>query len=422
MRIALSISLFAFIATTSSAQKTTTYYITAERIFDGVTMHDGWAVVVTDNKIVAAGPKDQLKEPVGSVRISKPNSTILPGMIEGHSHMFLYPYNVTDWDTQVLKETDSYRTIRATTHALKTLMAGFTTSRDLGTEGAGFSDVALKKAIDEGIIPGPRLLVAGRAIVATGTYGPKGYDYDMSIMMGAQEADGPNVVTAVRDQLGKGIDFVKVYADYTWGPLDKAEPTFSIEEITSMVETAKSAGSYVVAHAATREGIRRAVLSGVETIEHGDFIDVETGKLMKDHNVTYFPTLAASESVAKYKGWIKGKTADPEKIQLKKKSFRAALQSGVTIGMGGDVGVYAHGDNVLEMELMVEYGMPALDVLKACTSVNARAMHLENSIGKIQEGMLADLVIVSGNPIESISDLRKVLIVMKNGVIYRQEK
>ena len=384
-------------------------------------MHEGWAVVVENDKIIAAGPTEKIKEPVGAIKISKANATLIPGLIEGHSHLFLYPYNITDWNTQVLKESDSYRTARATVHAKNTLMAGFTTIRDLGTEGAGYSDVAIKRSIDEGIIPGPRMLVAGRAIVATGSYGPKGYDTDMQIMSGAEAADGPNLMRVVRDQIGKGADFIKVYADYRWGPNDDDQPTFSLEELKTIVETARSSGRPVVAHATTREGMRRAILAGVETIEHGDRIDLEICRLMKEHNVTYFPTVAASEAIAQYDGWVKGKTQEPKSIIDKKKSFKEALKAGVTMGMGGDVGVFPHGENVREMELMVEYGMNALDVLKAATSVNAHAFHLNGLVGTIKEGLKADLVIVTGNPAASISDLRKVVFVMKDGVVYRQE-
>jgi imidazolonepropionase-like amidohydrolase len=403
------------------AQTPSRYYITADRIFDGEAMHEGWAVVVENDKIIAAGPKDKVVEPPGVVRINKPNSTLIPGMIEGHSHLLLYAYNITDWDTQVLKESDSYRTARATVHAKNTLMAGFTSARDLGTEGAGYSDVGLKRAINEGVIPGPRLLVAGRAIVATGSYGPKGYDTDMDIMLGAEAADGPDLIRVVRDQIGKGADVVKVYADYRWGQAGEARPTFSLEELRSIVETAKSSGRPTAAHAATKEGMTRAILAGVETIEHGDSFDAETGKLMKEHNVALIPTLAAVEMTSQYRGWIKDKTPEPGRVTLKKKSFKDALQSGVVIGMGGDIGVFAHGQNVLEMELMVEYGMNSLDVLKAATSVNSRIFHLDNIVGFVKVGLKADLVIVTGNPATTISDLRKVVWVMKDGVVYRDE-
>jgi imidazolonepropionase-like amidohydrolase len=341
-------------------------------------------------------------------------------LIEGHSHLLLYPYNITDWDTQVLKETDSYRTARATVHAKNTLMAGFTTARDLGTEGAGYSDVALKRAINEGIIPGPRLLVAGRAIVSTGSYGPKGYDTDMEIMLGAEPADGHDLIRVVRDQIGKGADFIKVYADYRWGLNGEDKPSFTLDELKLINEVTRSSGRVLVCHAKSKEAITRAVLAGAETIEHGDFIDLETGKLMKEHGVTYIPTIAAVDMISQYRGWIKGKTPEPERITIKKKSFKEAIESGVAIGMGGDVGVFPHGENVLEMELMVEYGMKPIEVLKAATSTNAKAFHLEKQVGYIKPGLLADFLIVSGDPSQNVSMLRNVLWVMKDGVVYRE--
>ena len=421
MKSFLSLLLTSCVVIFCSAQTTSTYYITADRVFDGENLQTGWAVVVQGNKIVAAGPREKIKAPTGAIQVNKPNSTLLPGLIEGHSHLLLYPYNITDWDTQVLKETDSYRTARATVHAKNTLLAGFTTARDLGTEGAGYSDVALKRAIDEGIIPGPRLLVAGRAIVSTGSYGPKGYDHDMEIMLGAEPADGASLHRVVRDQIGKGADFIKVYADYRWGTKGEDQPSFTLDELKTIVEITSSSGRPTVAHAKSKEAIRRAVLSGVETIEHGDFIDVELGKLMKEHKVTYYPTIAAVDVISQYRGWVKGKTAEPERVMIKKKSFKDAIASGVTIGMGGDVGVFPHGENVLEMELMVEYGLNTLDALKAATSINSRAFHLDQQVGFIKEGLLADLVIVTGNPTTNISDLRKVKWVMKDGKVYRDE-
>jgi len=404
------------------SQSNNSYYLTADRVFDGEVMHEGWAVIVEGDKIVAAGPKNKIKEPTGATKINFPNSTITPGLIEGHSHLFLYPYNITDWDTQVLKETDAYRTARATVHAKNTLMAGFTTARDLGTEGAGYSDVALKRAINEGIIPGPRLMVAGRAIVSTGSYGPKGYDHDQEIMLGAEPADGNDLIRVVRDQIGKGADFIKIYADYRWGINGEDQPSFTLDELKLINEVTRSSGRVMVCHAKSKEAIKRSVLAGAETIEHGDFIDVEIGKLMKEHNVTYYPTVSAVDVISQYRGWKKGVSPEPANVTNKKKSFKEALASGVTIGMGGDVGVYPHGENVLEMELMVEYGMKTMDVLKAATSVNARTFHLENQVGFVKEGLKADLVIVTGDPSKNISDLRKVKFVMKDGVVYRNEK
>ncbi len=399
-----------------------TILLIPDRVFDGTEMHERWAVLVEKDKITAVGAKESITPPKDTPTLLMPGTTLLPGLIEGHSHMLLYPYNITDWDTQVLKESDSYRTARATVHAKNTLMAGFTTARDLGTEGAGYSDVALKRAINEGIIPGPRLIVAGRAIVATGSYGPKGYDNDMAIMLGAEPADGDDLIRVVRDQIGKGADFIKVYADYRWGIKNEDQPTFTLEELKTVNEVAKSSGRYFVCHANSKEAIRRAVMAGAETIEHGNFIDAEIAQLMKEHKVTYFPTVAAVDAINQYRGWKKGKDEEPEAVKQKKRSLKAAIDGGVTIGVGGDVGVFPHGENAYEMELMVEYGgMKPLDVLKAATVVNARAIHMENEIGAIKVGMKADLMAVKGDPSKNISELRKVAFVMKNGVMYRND-
>lgn len=414
------ILVICFIACNSFAQNT--YYLTAPRVFDGNQIHENWAVLVKADKIISAGPAAEINIPLGATKINYPNATICPGLIEGHSHMLLYPYNIKEWDLQVAKETDAYRTIKATIHAKNTLMAGFTTARDLGSEGAGYADVALKKSIDDGIIMGPRLLVAGRAIVATGSYGPKGYDLDNQIMLGAEAADGVDLPRVVRDQIGKGADLVKVYADYRWGPNDEARPTFTLDELILVNEITQSSGRVMVCHAKTKEAIRQAVLAGATTIEHGDDLDVVTAQLMKQHGAVFIPTLAATESTSQYKGWKKGVDPEPAAILNKRRAFKIAMDEGVIIGMGGDVGVFAHGNNVLEMELMVNYGMKPIDVLKAATIINAKAFQLDSAFGKIATGMKADIAIFSGDPTKNISDCRNVLLVMKDGVIYRQEK
>lgn len=407
----------------AAAQSKSTWIFQPDRVFDGTDMHEGWVVVVEGNQITAAGPRASVNAPKEAQVVAMPGLTLLPGLIEGHSHLLLYPYNITDWDTQVLKESDAYRTVRATVHARNTLMAGFTTVRDLGTEGAGYSDVALKRAINEGIVPGPRMIVAGRAIVSTGSYGPKGYDTDQSIMLGAEAADGNDLIRVVRDQIGKGADFVKVYADYRWGTKGEDQPSFTLEELKLINEVTRSSGRYLVCHAKSKEAMRRAILAGAETIEHGDFIDEEIAALMKQYNVTFYPTVAAIDAINQYRGWKKGKDEEPAPVKNKKKSLSIAVKAGVTIGLGGDVGVFPHGENVYELELMGEYGgMKTTDLLRAATSVNARALHMENEIGSIRPGMKADLMAVRGDPSKSISELRKVAFVMKDGTVYRNDK
>jgi imidazolonepropionase-like amidohydrolase len=386
-------------------------------VFDGQDLHPGWAVLVEGDKIKAVGPAAQLVAPAGAQVRELPGLTLLPGLIEGHSHLLLHPYNETSWNDQVLTEPLALRVARATVHARRTVQAGFTTARDLGTEGAGYADVGLKQAIDQGIIPGPRLLVATRALVATGSYGPHLAAVD-DLSQGAQEADGvDNLVRAVREQIGRGADVVKVYADYRWGPNGAAQPTFSLEELTLIVQTARSAGRGVVAHASTAEGMRRATLAGVETIEHGDGGTPEVFQLMKQRGVAFCPTVAATDAISQYKGWLKGQQPAPQRVLDKHRAMQAAIQAGVTLAVGGDVGVFAHGDNARELELLVQdYGLAPLAVLRAATSGNARIFHLADR-GRLAPGLLADLVAVAGDPTQQITALRQVKLVLKGGVV-----
>lgn len=390
-----------------------------ERVFDGTEMHAQWVVMVQDSLIAYAGPESGLRLPPGTESLDLPGMTLLPGLIEGHSHLLLHPYNETPWNDQVLKESTAERAVRGAVHARASLMAGITTMRDLGSEGAGYADVALKKTISAGIIPGPRLLVAGPAIVATGAYGPKGFHEGVQVPLGAEPVSGvPEAITAVRRQLGGGADFIKVYADYRWTPGAPSQPTFLPEELDAMVAAATSAGTYVVAHAGTPEGMRRAIEAGVETIEHGDGGTAEVFSLMKAKGVVFFPTLAASDATERYRGWTG--SPDTERIRQKKESFNRALASGVRIGFGGDVGVYPHGENYRELELMGAYGMPKLQVLRAATSVNAQAFHLAR-LGQVREGFLADLIAVPGDPAADLKALRTVSLVLLNGKIVKDE-
>jgi imidazolonepropionase-like amidohydrolase len=402
-----------------SQREDSSILILADRLFDGETIHTNWGILVSGQYIIAIGDRGSLPAGPKTRTIDLKNSTLLPGLIEGHSHLLLHPYNETKWDEQVLNEPDAERIARAVIHARNTLLAGFTTVRDLGTEGAGYADVGLKSAIDKNIIPGPRMIIATKAIVATGSYGPKLKNTKHDITGGAAEADGVEGLTLeVRKQIGKGADLIKVYADYRWGINRTAQPTFTLEELKTAVAVAGSSGRKVVAHASTAEGMRRAAIAGVSTIEHGDYGTAEVFDLMIRNRVALCPTLSAAEATSTYDGWNKKTMPEPERVAAKRKTFTLALQKGVTICFGGDVGVFAHGDNAREMELMNSYGMPAADVLKSATSVNADVFGYSDRIGRLKKGLLADIIAVSGNPAEKISDIRNTRFVMKNGTVY----
>ena len=416
----LSVILFILPQARLDSQSQPCIVIEAPLMFDGNEMLENKAIVVTGRRIEEVVDRSELaNSPCKKLQFEE--GTILPGLIEGHSHMLLHPYNETSWNDQVLKESHAERAIRGAIHAEKTLLAGFTTSRDLGSEGAGYVDVGLKQAIQKGVTIGPRLLVAGKAIVSTGSYGPKGFASHVNVPLGAEVADGVDDLTrVVRDQIGKGADLIKVYADYRWGPGLTAMPTFTVEELKLIVDLTQSSGREVVAHAASEEGMMRAAKAGVRTIEHGDHGTREVFQLMKKNSVALCPTLAAPDAILQYRGWKKGVESEPQRILDKRRSFQEALEVGVIIVAGGDVGVFDHGDNVRELELMVEYGMPNLEVLRSATSVNATVFDLADEIGYLKKGLLADIIVVDGNPLNDISALRKMLLVMKDGKIVSQ--
>jgi imidazolonepropionase-like amidohydrolase len=376
-----------------------------DRVWNGVddAPRAGWVVLVRGDRIEAVGPSGQVTAPGDATRITLPGTTLLPGLVEGHSHLLLHPYNETSWNDQVLHESLALRVARAVNHARSTLLAGFTTVRDLGTEGAGYADVGLRDAINQGIIPGPRMLVVTKAIVVTGQYAPKGFatEYADDIPQGAEEADGPDKIAhVVRDQIKHGADWIKVYADYRWGPNGEARPGFTQEELNLIVSIAKTSGRGVAAHASTAEGMKRAALAGVETIEHGDGGTPEVFKLMAERGICYVPTVSVGRS--------------------KKAVLEMAMAAGVTICNGADSGPVAHGDNAREVEGLVTNGLTPLQALRAATVNDAKMLHWEERIGAVKPGLWADLIAVTGDPTKDITAIRKVQLVMKGGVVYKQ--
>ncbi len=393
------------------------YLVTNARIFDveaGRLEPTPRSILITGNRIVSI---DQRQPSAGMSVLDVQGRVVLPGLIDLHSHLLLHPYDEATWNEQVLNESLELRTIRGTVAARRTLQAGFTTLRDLGTEGAGFADVALRDAIQGGIIDGPRVFAATKALVTTGGYGPMGFDPRWKMPVGAQAVDGvAECRRATREQIAAGADWIKVYADYRRRPGDVSTPTFSQEELNAIVQEASSAGIPVAAHATTNEGIRRSIAAGVKTIEHGYDASLQTLQQMREKGVVLCPTLAASESMANYGGWDPAQDPDPPRIVAAKTLIKNALTAGVNIACGSDVGVFAHGDNARELELMFAYGMSIEQVLRSATTMAASVLG-EKSLGRVQADFLADLIVVNENPLENLFTLREPVIVIKDGMI-----
>jgi imidazolonepropionase-like amidohydrolase len=382
------------------------------------TLKDGATIVVHGETIEAILEKGAAP-PAGAATIDLSRYTVLPGLIDAHTHTFLQP---GDYDVQLLKQSQSRRTLQAAAAARALLRAGFTAIRDLETEGALNGDADLRDAIRDGLVPGPRMQVATRAISTTGNYALLGYAPGVAVPKGVQIADGADGMRkAVREQIELGADWIKFYGDYrTFRPTGEIEDlrvTMTPEEAAALVDEASRRHRPVAAHCYGDDAARQAIKAGVRSIEHGLMLDEATFRMMLDRGVYYCPTLTAylhSSEESPTPAWKKV-------VEGHRASFQRALRLKVKIASGSDAGDFPHGEAGRELELMVAYGMPSLKAIQAATLVDAELLGWQDKVGAIETGKYADLVAVEGDPLEEIAAVRRVRFVMKGGEVFRDD-
>jgi imidazolonepropionase-like amidohydrolase len=402
--------------------------IHAERLIDGVaqTPRSDQGILVEGDRIVSVGPYVEISgKAAGAERVDLGSMTVLPGLIDNHTHVLLQgDVTAADYDEQLLKESIPYRTIRATAAARTALMNGFTTIRDLETEGAMYADVDLKTAIARSVVPGPRMFVSTRAFSATGMYPLLGYSWELRMPEGVQVVDGPDEIRkAVREQVKYGADWIKVYADRKYyiasdGRL-RSWVNFTDEEFKAFVSEAHRLGRKVAVHAVGWDGIDAALRAGVNTIEHGDGLTPDLIDRMIKQKVYWCPTIYVGVYVAGGRGgpW-------PKMVELERQAFGTALKRGLLplISYGTDAGGYPWTENqAKEFAYMVKYGMTPMQAIKAATSVAAGLLDRGDSLGAVAPGHYADLVAVRGDPLRDITELERVRWVMKGGTVYKSE-
>jgi len=403
--------------------------IRAGRLIDGVSdnVATDQAIVIEHGRVTAVGPWSATRRPAGAPVIDLSRATVLPGLIDNHTHLLLQgDITSQEYDEQVLYQSIPYRAILAARNARRALEEGFTTLRDLETEGAMYADVDVKRAINRGEVPGPRLFVATRAMAPTGAYGVTTPNWGWEFPTGVQIVDGPdNIRQAVREQVRRGADLIKFYADrgYYIGAdsVLHSRQNFTDEELRALVDEAHRQGRPVAAHAVGREGIDAALRAGVNTIEHGMGITPDLARRMAEQGVYWCPTLYVTVFVADGRARA-GAPIWQQMIPYHRRAFQAAMQAGVRISYGTDAGGYSWDEPLAsEFPIMVRYGMSPMRAIQSATSVAAQLLGEEANFGSIQPGRFADIVAVAGDPLQDITQLQHVTFVMKGGVVYRQQ-
>jgi imidazolonepropionase-like amidohydrolase len=440
MKRALLVSLFLFLGVTFvCAQKPAMPAAPVETVIRAGTLIDGKSdapkrdqmIVIVGNRIesVTDYPKQRMEDfPQGTKFVDLSRATVLPGMIDAHTHIFLQGEDPAEggYDVQLLNYPIAYRAARATVSARRALEQGFTTIRDVETEGAGYGDIGIKRAVNEGIIPGPRMFVVTRAISTTGGYPLEGYAPEVVVPKGAQLIDGPvEARKAAREQLDNGADWIKVYMTHrSW--MDKngnlqSQPTLTLEEIKAIVDETHGWGKKVACHAYNGVGLQRALDGGCDSIEHGlELTDANIAQMLKQ-GTWLCPTMAVY-----YSHWENENTAagrrDRKRAEVHGTSLNKAYKAGVKIAFGTDVGGFSWSEPIAqEFPYMVKFGMSPMDSIKAATSRAAELLEMDSQIGVIAPGALADVVAVSGDPLRDVSVLKDVRFVMKDGKVYRSE-
>jgi imidazolonepropionase-like amidohydrolase len=410
----------------SRAETTRVVAVRAGRLFDGKSdrLLEDQVIVIRGDRISEVGPATRVSIPPGAGVIDLRRATVLPGLIDAHTHLFLTGESGGRYDEQLLKESWQYRTIEAVVNARKDLEAGFTTMRDLETEGAMYSDVDVRNAINRGLIPGPRLQVVTRAISTTGGYALEGYSPEVTVPSGVQIVDSPDEARkAVREQIKYGADLIKIYSTHRFHFTPEGKlvsiPTLTPDEIKAIVDEAHREEVKVACHAYGGEGLHNCIEAGVDSIEHGLDLDDASIQQMIEKGIYYVPTLYAYEYEPEED--LRATGGRTSRARIHEQSFRRALAQGVKIAFGTDVGPFPHGTQAKEFEYMVRFGMAPAQAIHSATAVAAELMSWQDRIGSVETGKFADLVAVSGDPLTDITELERIRFVMKGGQIVRND-